>query len=409
MRFKSQIYKICVVLLFVICFNPYYNNPQMKYRYLYILVLLFIAFSCSKENGLDIPEPKGRTLLIYLAGDNNLSHEVRDMHEALLEGWNPKTMGQLVIFADSKAGNPVLIKFEEHRDKIISDTLRRYENENSASPELLHQVIMDTKVVAPGESYGMVLFSHATGWLPEGAFRNPTRWGAGLDDGPKIVPRSIFDDRGREMELADFAEAIPDGMFDFMAFDMCFMSSVETAYALRNKTQYLLAAAPEILSPGFTPIYKTSLGMLYKPEADLEGFGQAFFDYFNGLQGPYQSAAISVVRTSEMEALADLTLEINPQLDPEQIDKVQYFDRNGKPHVFFDYADYLSYAATPNQAEQLEQLLSKVVLFKRSTPKLINIYIPKHSGLSVYIPQDGLPKLNEAYEETEWRKATKNN
>lgn len=378
----------------------------MKYRYLYIL-LLFLALSCCKDNEIDIPLPKGRTLLVYLAGDNNLSHEVNDMHQALLEGWNPKTMGSLVIFADSKGGKPMLIKLEEYKDGVVSDTLRRYANENSASPELLRQVIDDTQILAPGESYGMVLFSHATGWLPEKAFRNPTRWGAATNDGPQITPRSIFDDGGREMELADFAAAIPDGLFDFMAFDMCFMSSVETAYALRNKTEYLLAAAPEILSPGFTPIYKTSLGLLYKPQADLKGFGQAFFDYFNSQSGPYQSAAISVVSTSDMESLAALTREINPQLNQEQIDQVQFYDRNGKPHVFFDFDDYIRQGATPKQITQLDGLLSKIVLFKLNTPKLIEIYITKHSGLSVYIPQDGLPKLNDAYEETEWRKATR--
>src|SRR5690554_380637 len=145
----------------------------MKYRYLYIL-LLFLALSSCKDNEIDIPLPKGRTLLVYLAGDNNLSHEVNDMHEALLEGWNPKTMGSLVIFADSKGGKPMLIKLEEYKDGVVSDTLRRYANENSASPELLRQVIDDTQILAPGESYGMVLFSHATGWLPEKAFRNPT-------------------------------------------------------------------------------------------------------------------------------------------------------------------------------------------------------------------------------------------
>ena len=362
----------------------------------------------SRSSNKDVLEPKGRTILVYLAGDNNLSDEVSKMHEALLEGWNPTTMGSLVIFADSKGGKPMLIKLEEGRDKIISDTLRRYNNENSASPELLHQVILDTKEIAPGESYGMVLFSHATGWLPEKAFSNPIKWGASADDGPKITPRSIFIDNGREMELADFAAAIPDGMFDFMAFDMCFMSSVETVYALRNKTQYILAAAPEILSPGFTPIYKTSLNMLYEPKANLEGFGQAFYDHFYGLQGAYQSAAISVVSTSEMEALASLTQEINPKLNQEQIDKVQYFDRNGKPNVFFDYGDYMSYAATPQQYEKLEELLSKTVIFKRNTPKLININIVKHSGLSVYIPQASLPRLNEAYKETDWWKAVGN-
>ena len=427
---KIKYTKITVVLLSVILFKIRFQiNTKMKYRYLYIISLL-LFFSCSKDIDVpfpnnriptdegerekrnsknnDILEPKGRTILVYLAGDNNLSHEVSEMHEALMEGWNPSTMGSLVIFADSRVGKPVLIKFEAGRDKIIADTLRIYTNENSASPELLNQVILDTKKVAPGESYGMVLFSHATGWLPEKAFINPTRWGAASYETPNIAPRSIFDDRGREMELADFASAIPDQMFDFMVFDMCFMSSVETAYALRNKTQYLLAAAPEILSPGFTPVYKTSLGLLYKSNADLEGFGQAFYDYFNGLQGAYQSAAISVVKTSEIEALASLTSEINPQLNQEEIDQVQFYDRNGKPHVFFDYGEYMKAAATPQQNERLEELLSKTVIFKLNTPKLININIVKHSGLSVYIPQESLPRLNEAYKKTEWWKAVRN-
>ena len=148
--------------------------------------------------------------------------------------------------------------------------------------------------------------------------------------------------------------------------------------------------------------------MLYKQKADLEGFAQAFYDYFNGLQGAYQSAAISVVRTSEMEALATLTRQISPSLNQVQIDEVQYYDRQGKPHVFFDFGDYIRKAATASQMVQMDELLSKAVIFKRNTPKLINITIARHSGLSVYIPQESLPKLNMAHEKTEWYKAVKN-
>ena len=391
----------------------------MKYRYLY-LVLLLILFSCSKE--IDFTESKGgtshsigrtsqpigRTILVYIAGDNSLTNEVNVMHTELMQGWNPKTMGSLIVFADRKNSDPVLIKFKQRDNKTISDTLRRYPNENSATPELFSKVMDDTRLLAPASSYGMILFSHATGWLPAKAFLNPAKWGAALDDGPQIVPRSIFEDQGREMELADFAAAIPDGMFEFIASEMCFMSSVETGYALRNKTKYLLASAPEVLSPGFTPLYTTSLDLLYMPQPDLKGFAQAFFDYFNGLQGAYKSAAISLVRTSEMESLAALTREINLSLSQDQIDQVQYYDRQGKPHVFFDFGDYINHAATAEQASQMNVLLDKAVIFKLNTPKLINIDINKHSGLSVYIPQASLPRLNKAYEDTDWYKAITN-
>ena len=84
------------------------------------------------------------------------------------------------------------------------------------------------------------------------------------------------------------------------------------------------------------------------------------------------------------------------------------YDRKGRPNLFFDFRDYLAQTATAKEMEQLDKQLDKVVLFKRNTPKLINIRIAKHSGLSVYIPQENLPKLNEAYKNEAWYKATIN-
>ena len=396
----------------------------MKIRYLSLFVLLLI-YSCESDiprlkeqthSWRDSPRqksdaPQGRTLLVYIALNNSLSGEIKDMHDALKEGWDSKTMGSLVILTHSKGdASPMLIKFKEHNNEIVADTLRRYINMSSASASLMSQVISDTQVLAPGDSYGMLLFSHASGWLPERSFIDPVNWSPSSQvRAQEIIPRSIFEDNKREMELSDFAAAIPDGMFDFIASEMCFMAGVEIAYALRNKTDYLLAAAPEVLSPGFVPIYPTSLGLLYKPEADLESFGQAFFDYFNSQQGLYKSAAISLIKTSEMEGLAALTRAIGlPLQSQEQIDHIQHYDGNyraGLPHLFFDYRDYIVQSATPKQIEQLDEQLSKVVIFKQNTPKLINVTIAKHSGLSVYIPQTNLPRLNDAYKITDWYKA----
>lgn len=385
----------------------------MKKLFIYLLLLL-TTFSCIDETECDIDIPKGRTILVYLAGDSDdLSDEVHLMQAELMAGWNPKSGGSLVIFADGRSKTPLLIKIEERDNKIVADTLRRYDNDNSASPALLSQVIADMQVVAPGESYGMILFSHASGWLPAEVYDNPSTWRDPADAYSHIAPRSIIIDEGREMELADFATAIPNKMFDFMAFDMCFMSSVETAYALRNKTDYLLAAAPEVLKPGFTYIYNTYLNLLYKPKANLEGFGQAFFNYFNSLSGKHASAAISVVRTSEMDALAELTRQIAPDLEQDQsiIDQVQYYDgtfkrdEKGYPRLFFDFRDYISKIATPQQLSQMDDLLSKTVIFKVHTREFLNIIIDKHSGLSVYIPQASVPKLNKAYKKTDWWKA----
>ena len=388
----------------------------MKKSCLFLLLLVTVA-SCSKDPGVEIVIPLERTVLLYVALDNNLSGEFSELRSSILEGWDNLNIenGALVVFADTRGSEkPLLMRVEKVKGKAVFDTLWTYSNDNSASSELLEQVIRDTKDVAPAKSYGMLLFSHATGWLPAGAYSSPTGWSPPTaNNNSKVGSRSIFEDRGQEMELADFVAAIPDGTFEFIASEMCFMSSVETAYALRNKTKYLLAAATEVLSPGFEPIYRTSLGLLYKTKPDLEGFAQEFFDYFDQVKGhPFiRSATISIVKTSEMQALADFTREVAPSLTQDQIDVVQHFDRipprsSSFPYIFFDYRDYIAQVSTDAQLTELDVLLDKAVIFKRSTPKLINIYIPKHSGLSVYIPQGGLPRLNEAYEGTDWYKAT---
>ena len=375
----------------------------------YILLAISLIVGLSSCGKPPIPpnpplNPHPRTILAYFAGDNSLSWEVAQKTDSLVAGWNP-SYGNLLIVADTERSiAPVLLQAKMKNGKAVVDTLKRYTNDNMASPELLRQAINDMKNIAPAESYGMILFSHATGWLPQGAFSNPLGWRL-LS---AITVRSVFVDQGREMTLADFSSAIPDNTFKFIAMDMCFMSSAETAYALRNKTEYMVVSAAEILSPGFFPIYKYYLKGLYVPEPDLTGFANAFYQYFNNKQGDWHSATISVLKTKEIEGIAALTKELLPNLTQAQIDQLQYYDRNGAPHLFFDLGDYMLAAAKNDYDRQrINEALNKCVIFKQTTGRIIDITINRHSGLNVYINQESLPYLNTAHDETEWAKAVK--
>lgn len=96
---------------------------------------------------------------------------------------------------------------------------------------------MDFFISSP--SYGFIVFSHASGWLPQGTLTSPL---------------SIIMDKKQEMELSDFAQAIPDKTFNYIIFEAYFMSRIEVAYELKKKSDYILASLAEILSPGL-PIY----------------------------------------------------------------------------------------------------------------------------------------------------------
>ena len=76
-------------------------------------------------------------------------------------------------------------------------------------------------------------------------------------------------------------------------------------------------------------------------------------------------------------------------------------------HALYDLDDYISRLATAGQYEAFRQALDKAVIYKANTPRSYYanggyIAIDRFSGLSIYVPQAELPKLNEWYEDLEW-------
>ena len=221
-----------------------------------------------------------RTILVWLGGDNNLSDETGRKIEALRQGWT-YTGNKCLIYQDSRDGARLLRLRGGCRTTPppYVEIVREYGAENSASPATFARVLREVADEYPADSYGLIFFSHASGWLPAGTLQNPQKQrkrsrSIGVDDGGT----------GRaEMEIAEFAAAIPDGMFDFIVFETCLTAGVEVAYELRGKSDYMLASAAEIVSPGFTPVYPSALRLLcntaVETRAALEAFGHAWMNY----------------------------------------------------------------------------------------------------------------------------------
>lgn len=379
-------------------------------KVLKIAVLSLVVLSSCLSAPIEIEKVEKRSLLVYLAGDNNLSNEVSEKSKSILEGWRPH-MGGLFVFGDVLGKEkPFLMKASYKNGVAVYDTIKTYSNTNSASKELLAEVINDFKnnssKISNSSKYGMIMFSHATGWLPGNSYDNVADWELRQN---KDLTRSVFDDNLRQMEIKELSDAIPDGMFDFIAADMCFMSGVEVAYALRNKTQYILSSSAEILSPGFTHVYKNNLHCFYKQEPCLNGFASAFFNYFNSLSGAYRSATISIIKTSELDKISSLVRKYHNKFNYSEIENIQHFDRKKPINVFFDLGDYL-YNCTTNDSEkkEIDNILKDAIVFKLNTDRIIQLDIKKHSGMTIYIEQNNLEQLNKIYKETDWYKSTFN-
>lgn len=191
-----------------------------------------------------------------------------------------------------------------------------------ADPLFFTNFLIEIQDLYPARQYGLILFSHSSGWMPQNTLTEPRK-----------SSRSILNDNGDEMEMIDFAKSIPPKMFEFIIFESCFMSGIEVAYELRNKTNYIVASSTEIISPGFTSIYPNSLQHIWKNTPDLISFAKDYFYYYNSLEGLFRSATISVIDTRQLEALASYINAINTN-EETPLNNLQHFDRIYKKTIF---------------------------------------------------------------------------
>lgn len=377
---------------------------------LFILLILLLPVSCNKNNEGLSPEPSiysQRTVIAYMVADNNLyDNALEDLNE-MKAGWNP-AFGRLVVYVDypnyAPKPNPHLMLIgRDKTNKGSSTIVKEYAEQNSASADVLRQVILDCTELYPSESYGLVLWSHGTGWLPPNALNAQaglfSSQAAALEH--QRLVKTYAADNGQEMGITDLASALPF-KFDFILFDACFMGGVEVAYELRDKADYLIASAAEILVTGFP--YETAVPTFYEMDADYSNTAQVYFNHYNSLTVPYRSATIAVIKTAELEDLAQATKSIFARSDTNMSSlnrgSLQMYDSYTRT-LFFDFEDFVQALAQNENLNEFETQLNKTVIFKANTNNFLGKYdITKHCGLSTYIPYN--TTLNTAYKNLAW-------
>ena len=365
------------------------------------LFLFGVLFSgCQKESDFRSVSAR-RTVLVYLGVDNNFRAEASQKIRQLKNAWDKNFDGNLLVYADNGEQSFLFHIYYSPQRGAVADTIETYATENSASPATFSRVLQTAKSFRPADSYGLVVLSHGTGWLPA----EMSAPAIGLKS---VILDTSTDDHDNYMELSAFAEAIPYRL-DFIIFDACWMASVEVAYELKDKADYIVASPAEVLEPGFT--YSTMMRHLFKPKPDLTAVAREFYEYHDGQDDLYRSATVSVIKTAGLDALATLVEEITVTrhygLDPQSLSKgIQSFG-HGEQKIFFDMGDYLKKIA-PDKQEEIQAALDQSVLYKAATPSFYSSGtrrledIRAFSGLTTYIPQEAYPEANHAFSSLLW-------
>jgi len=362
-------------------------------------ILLLLVAICLTSCVLSVDEVRdsNRTVLVYIGRDNSLRSSSEEKIESLMKGWDGSN-GHLIIYQDLYDSGSVLEEIYVDNGVKKTRLLDSHLEDNSASAAVFERVLRQVVSEYPADSYGLVLFSHASGWLPDATLTSPR----------SLETRALVQDNANWMSLRDFASVIPDGQFDFIVFEACFMSGIEVAYELRNKTNFILASSAEILSPGFKSIYETSTNELFRTPAGLETFARRAFEEVDAKQGELRSATFSLIKTA---GLYELSYWLGASIDTSvvvNLRDVQHFDRYSY-HLFFDFEDYFSrLLGSDADVAELQRLIANCVVYHAATPDFmpssLGFEVKKHSGLTTYVRQSGFPYLNERYRELEWFK-----
>ena len=280
-----------------------------------VATCLFLACAQDDDDAGKTPDEgseNGRTVMVYMVAENSLgSPELRNDITEILRGWrslNNISGDRLVLYVDDN-GLPRIYELKKNQKGTgLADLTPVYtykEDANSSSADQLRNFIHYTKQRYKAESYGLLMWSHASGWIPSTYAGDKTsgtsakRRSFGLDN-----QKNSFVNDGYQMEIKDMAAAIEaEGGVDFMFFDACSMQTIEVAYALRNATEYIIASPAEIPGPGAD--YSTMVPAMFQKEDPVQQMLSAYYNayLYNRLYG----VVISAVKT---EALEDFATEM---------------------------------------------------------------------------------------------------
>ena len=256
-----------------------------------------------------LPVAKQWTMMVYIAGDNNLAQfAADDINELKAAATNANIN---VVVQVERGTTPVsnlavtTLGTSTYRGLIngAGTQLADIGNQNMGAPSTLSNFIAWSKANYPAQNYSLVLWSHGGGWKANKAARG-----------------ALQDELSNSwMSLSDIRSAVTSGMgagnkLGVLTFDACQMGQYEVAYEMRNTAHYLVASEENVPGPGlpYTQVVNLlSANPSNTPAAFATGMANAFrASYASAVR---ESTTMSVTDLSQMDAVHNKVLDFSTQ------------------------------------------------------------------------------------------------
>lgn len=380
----------------------------MHIRFLFCaLAMALTLFSCKKAETEEIVVVKRpKTVLLYMVANNNLSYDAENSISRLQNGYIPAEEGNLLVYKHCAGMDPVLLHIKKGEEgTVVADTAYRFPPRVSATKSALTQALNVTQALFPADSYGLILWSHGTGWIPPLASSSS----AAQEQRSGSCPERTFGLDGKvELEIRDLAQAIPYKL-SFMLMDACFMGGIETAYEVKDSVDYYIGSPAEILTESFP--YHKIMQHIFKSTPDYAAVCKEYYDYYNAKSGAERSATVALMDCSKLAEVAEVAKRVFDQYGERiaslDLSLLQPYFRGSSSKYFYDLKDLVDAIADASLSAEFAAALERAVPYKASTPYFIELPIRSFCGVSTYVPGNPADtKLADYYKQYKWNQAT---
>lgn len=385
-----------------------------------ILTLLFVTITAFALVGCDHDDPETnykyenttKTIFVYMPWTVNLTSafdaNISSMENSINNNGSLKGT-DVIVYKASESSQAVMfrMKYNITLKKCELDTLDFNAGFSSITKESLTSLLNKVCSYSNTGSYSILVGCHGSGWTPKGsyfasAFAKPSRAFGGIGS-------------DMQYDISDLSYAIANSAMkkvEFVSFDDCYMANVETAYELKDVTNYLVASTSEVMGVGFPydTLFKYMLGT-----PDYNNICQTFYNYYITNDDPYGTLA-AIKCGDAIKQMASVMKDINATytFDQSKLSSVQYLD-GYHVHVFYDLSSYIDQLDVPSSlSAEFKTALDKLVPYKVNTPFIYtNLYsneahtiqINTFSGITISDPTTN-SYLQDSKKNTAWWQAT---
>ena len=368
------------------------------------MTMVVMMTACSNDDDFEPVQPapkkgesrtvaQAKTVLVYMAGRNNLSGIVnKDLNEMKLGSKYLGSNDNLLVFVrrDKTEKMPWLARI---KNGVVTDSvslsdmgITSSDGENRASDPVVMEGVMHyafSHYPAMDGNYGLVLWGHGSGWLMKDEVKRANSRAFGVDKGE--------DGRALWMNIPTMANILK-GMphLKFIMCDCCNMMCLENLYELRNVCDYIIGSPAEIPDDG-APYDQIVPDMF----ADGRFYTSIIDKYYKSVNG---YLPLTAVQSSQMEQLAQATHQamqaVQSNLNGDYADMtglIHYYhtdddsDFHPEFNIFYDAGDFFLAHAPQDAYQQWKQVLDLAVVEHRNAARwnTDKVWFMKYSDFTV--------------------------